>query len=109
MEFSGNQTTSVENHSNKLVAALGGLSHKGDVYVRFGTSNLIEIGKFLTNQSRANWLKQFAEQFVPTAQNGVSPSQNSIAFAFDFHYYTNPLFRSSYLRWLNQQNSSIPL
>jgi len=83
------------------ISLLGDAKHRYDVYL-----NLREYGTeidntYLSASAQARYLKANRPDLVPPRQpNGTEPSDHTVSQVFEFQYETSPLFRSTYLVWL---------
>jgi hypothetical protein len=81
-------------------AVLGDLDHKRDVYLAVGTYGPA-AERYFTNRHQASYLRRYRPDLVPPpAQPGQPPSDHTLGTVFESTYFTDPLFRSEYLRRL---------
>jgi len=90
--------------SEQFDSVIGELQNRQDVYLCFGRVDALVVNKFLTNQARANWLRENFPGLVPGKDpSGNLPSDKSIASVFQLNYNT-PSFKLVYLDWLKRQH-----
>jgi hypothetical protein len=92
-----------ERHARTYLAILGDLQHKIDVYISFGTFGPAPEA-YLTNSSQADYLRDHRPDLIPPGTPTQPPSDHSLGTIFEISYFQDPVFRHSYLAWLNSRD-----
>jgi len=88
--------------SDHFAAVLGFNLHVSDVYLAIGRVDGSSM-PFLTSAHRAEWLEDWYPSLVPPPQNGVPPSEQTLALIFGVAYFEDPRFIATYRRWFYGQ------